>query len=88
MRAFVFLKEPEGWAWTKFLEACQYKGQAWTIVGPKPWKFQFFFNEIKELSSHLDVAFPHEFRSANSILYMLARKGIISRSSVWVGSFL
>lgn len=34
-------------------------------IESRPWKFQFHLEEIKELSSHLDVAFHHEVKSAN-----------------------
>lgn len=33
----------------------------------RQWRFQFYFNEIKELSSHLDVFFCYVLRSANSM---------------------
>ncbi|XXG59908.1 hypothetical protein AAC387_Pa04g1911 [Persea americana] len=33
-----------------------------------PWKLQFHFNEIEELSSSLNVEFHHEVRLANSMV--------------------
>lgn len=29
---------------------------------PRPWKFQLYFNEIRELSSRIDVVFCHGVR--------------------------
>ena len=48
-----------------------------------PWKFQFHFNEIRELSATLNVSFLHEVRSANSIADALAKQGV-ERLSPWV----
>ncbi|XXG72211.1 hypothetical protein AAC387_Pa07g1359 [Persea americana] len=55
-----------------------------------PWKFQFHFNEIKELSSSLNVEFHREVRSANSMVDFLAKKGwgVVDRFSPWVGMVL
>ena len=52
-----------------------------------PWKFQFHFNEIKELSSSLNVEFHHEVRSANSMTDFFAKKEV-DRLSPWVGMVL
>ena len=38
-----------------------------------PWKFQFIFNEIRGLSSSINVVFSHEVRSANSMADSLAK---------------
>ena len=51
------------------------------------WKFQFHFNEIKELSSSLNVEFHHEVRSANSMTDFFAKKEV-DRLSPWVGMVL
>lgn len=42
----------------------------------RPWKFQIYFNEIKELSSHMHVVFLHEVRLANSMVDALAKQGV------------
>lgn len=39
----------------------------------RPWRFQFHFDEIKELSSHLDVVLCHKVSSANSMADVLAK---------------
>lgn len=41
--------------------------------GSRLWKLQYYFNEIKHLSSRLWVSFRHEVRSANSIADALAK---------------
>lgn len=41
-----------------------------------PWGFQFYFNEIKELSSKLSVEFQHVGRSANGFANALAKQGV------------
>lgn len=54
-----------------------------------PWKlhFFFFFNEIKELVSHLLVEFRLVLWSANGLADALAKEGAV-RSSYWEDSFL
>ena len=52
-----------------------------------PWKFQFHFNEIRELSTNMNVTFRHVFRSANSMADVLAKRGIY-RLIPWVGALL
>lgn len=42
----------------------------------KPWKFQFFLIEIKELASSLSVAFYNVIRSANVRTDSLAKQGV------------
>ena len=42
----------------------------------KPWNFQFFLNEIKELASSLSVAFYNVIRSANVRTDSLAKQGV------------
>lgn len=42
----------------------------------RPWKLQFFFNEIKAPSSHLQVAILHEVRSINSLADTLTTQGV------------
>lgn len=42
----------------------------------RPWKFQFYLIEIKELSSHMHVVFLHEVRLANRMLDALAKQGV------------
>lgn len=49
-----------------------------------PWKFQFVFNEIRDVSSILNVAFHCEVRSANSMLDALAKQWV-KRLSPWLG---
>ena len=49
-----------------------------------PWKFQFLFNEIRELSSNINVVFLHVLRLANSITDALAKQGV-ERTSPWEG---
>ena len=41
----------------------------------RPWRFKYFFNEIKELSSHLHVVFCHVHRLANSLAMVYLNKG-------------
>lgn len=50
------------------------------------WRFQFYLNEIKEFSSHMDVVFHHEVRSGNNMVYVLAKQG--DRVSPWVAGVL
>lgn len=50
----------------------------------KPWKFQFYFNEIRELSSSINVNFCHEVRSANFMADALAKQGV-KRVIPWLG---
>lgn len=48
----------------------------WALhVESRPWSFQIHFNEIKELLSHLDVAFCHVLRSSNSMADGPAKRG-------------
>lgn len=48
------------------VESDSFKVNAWVSkLGPRPWKFRFYFNEIKTLVSHLHVMFHHVVRSAN-----------------------
>lgn len=57
---------------------------AWLLkLGAKPWRFQFYLNEIKELSSHLDVVFHHKVGSANCMANALAKQGV-DRVYPWV----
>lgn len=48
------------------------------------WKFQFYFNEIRELSASINVSFHHEVRSTNSLVDGLTKQGV-ERLSPWVG---
>lgn len=41
-----------------------------------PWRLQFYFNEIKTLSTLVIVEFHHVGRSANSFAYSLAKQGV------------
>lgn len=41
----------------------------------RPWKFQFHFNESKELSSSLVVSFCHVLTFANTVTDALAKQG-------------
>lgn len=41
-----------------------------------PWFFQFYFNEIKELSFKISVKFLHVRLSANSFADILAKLGV------------
>lgn len=50
-----------------------------------PWKFHFYFNEIWELSSSINVGFRREVRSANCMVDALAKHGVESVSSLSVG---
>lgn len=52
-----------------------------------PWKFQFHFNEIRELSAVINVTFHHEVRFANSMVDWLAKQGV-DRLVPWVGVIL
>lgn len=45
-------------------------------VGSKPWKFQFYFNEIKHLLAHLQVVFCHEMKSVNCMADALSDQGL------------
>lgn len=49
-----------------------------------PWKFQFMFNEIRDLSSIMNVTFHYEVRSANSMFDALAKQWV-QRLSLWLG---
>ena len=51
------------------------------------WKFHFLFNEIRALSSSINVVFRHELRSANHVADALAKQGI-DRNSPWEGMVL
>lgn len=48
-----------------------------------PWKFYFHLNEIRDLSSSLNVVLCHEVRSSNSMADVLAKQGH-DRKSSWV----
>lgn len=50
----------------------------------KLWKFQFLFNEIRELSSNMNVVFYYEVRLANCKADVLVKHGVESPSP-WVG---
>ena len=41
-----------------------------------PWEFQFLFNEIRILSSKINVVSRHELRSANFIVDALSKQGL------------
>lgn len=41
-----------------------------------PWRLQFYFNEIKTLSSLVIVEFHHVGQSANSFADSLAKQGV------------
>ena len=45
-----------------------------------PWRFQFYFNEIRVLASLIQVNFQHVGRSANGFADSLAKQGV-DRSS-------
>ena len=40
-----------------------------------PWRFHFFFNEIKALASLIHVVFRHVGRVANALVDLLAKQG-------------
>lgn len=40
-----------------------------------PWRFQFYFNEIKSLSSSLQVKFQHMGRMTNSFWRLFDKQG-------------
>ena len=42
-----------------------------------PWRFYFFFNEIRELASSINVIFHQELRSTNSFTDTLAKHGVV-----------
>lgn len=48
------------------------------------WKFQFFFNKIRVLSTTINVSFQHKSRSANMMADALAKQGV-ERVSPWEG---
>lgn len=50
--------------------------------GPKPWKLQFYHNEIKKLASSQGVVFSHVIISANGLVDSLAKQGVL-RPSPW-----
>lgn len=52
-----------------------------------PWKSQFQFNEIRELSTTINVTVHHDVRSANSMADVLAKQGV-KRWVPWVGVIL
>lgn len=52
-------------------------------LGLRPWKFQFYFNEIKELVSHLQMEFHHEFRLVNSMAATISKQGV-DRVELWL----
>ena len=41
-----------------------------------PWRFQYYVNEIKALSSSIKVYFFHIYWSANSMADTLAKQGV------------
>lgn len=47
-----------------------------THITSKPWIFQFLFNDIKVLSSTLQVHFTHVISSANSMEGTLAKQRV------------
>lgn len=47
-----------------------------------PWKLQFIFNEIRILSTSINVVFHHMLRSANSMVDASAKQGF-DRVSPW-----
>lgn len=49
--------------------------------GRGSWIIHFFLNEIKSLSS-IKMVSRHVVRSANDVVDMLARKGVLSDDSV------
>lgn len=51
---------------------------AWVsnIKKANPLKFQFYFNEIKELLAHKNISFCHVFRFANSTVDVLAKQRV------------
>lgn len=57
-----------------------------SLIGPRPWRFQFFFNETKELSSLLGVSFFHVIRLANSFANLA--KQWVDRVSPWVAQIM
>lgn len=50
----------------------------------RPWKFQYHFNDIKDLSSSLQVEYHYTVRSANSLADALPKQGV-DRISPWGG---
>lgn len=49
----------------------------WVLNSAKGlWRFYFYINKIKFLSSELEVEFRHILRSANEELDVLAERGI------------
>lgn len=53
------------------MEADPSNAMAWVSQsGTKPWKFYFYFNDIELLSSHLDVPYHYELRSATNSITM------------------
>ena len=50
-------------------------------------KFQFHFNEIRELAININVTFHHVFRSANSMANVLAKQAV-DRLNPWVDVLL
>lgn len=54
---------------------------SWVSLPAKsPRRFQFYFNEIRFLSSLIRVEFQHVGRMANGFVYALAKQGV-DRSS-------
>ena len=50
-------------------------GISWVMNSTvKPWKFQFFLNEIKEFASSHSVVFSHVIRTANGLVDPLAKQ--------------
>ena len=41
-----------------------------------PWRFQYYLNEIKALSSSIKVSFSHICRSADGMVNSLAKQGV------------
>ena len=47
-----------------------------TNLAKGPWRFYFYLNEIKSLSSQLEVEFRHILHSANEEADVLAKRGV------------
>ena len=45
-----------------------------------PWRFRFYFNEIRALASSIQVRFRHVGRSANGFADSLAKQGVDNRA--------
>lgn len=47
-----------------------------SVLGVPGWKFHFYLNDIKDLSSSLKVVFRHVTRSANKVVEVLTKQGV------------